>query len=183
MKRLIVFLMALTFTSITYAQTSNINIDQNSSVTLFEKAKICVDTIAVQTGSSFTADDYGRVNKSDCATILTPGGPGTINLPIELTDIETLPTIFTLKSAYPNPFNPSTTIHYGIPDSRKVTIIIYDILGHKVITLFNDEQEAGWYQITWNGVTQNGEYASAGLYIYKLIGGNEVKTSKITFIK
>ncbi len=166
-----------------FAQTSNLDIDGNSTVELFEGVKICVDDINVQSGSSFTAYDYGQVNESDCTTTLTPGGNGTITLPIELTDIKSLPTEFTLKPAYPNPFNPTTTIHYGIPDAREVSIMIYDLMGRKVATLFHNEQEAGWYEVTWNGLLNNGSLAPASIYLYKIIAGDEIKTSKISLIK
>ena len=166
-----------------FAQTSNLDVDGYSGVELFEGAKICVDDIVVQSGSSFTAYDYGQVNEGDCSTILTPGGDGTVTLPVEITDIESLPTEFTLKSAYPNPFNPTTTIQYGIPDVRDVSIMIYDLMGRKVVTLFHNEQEAGWYEITWNGLLNNGSLAPAGIYLYKIIAADEIKTSKISLIK
>lgn len=166
-----------------FAQTSNLDIDGNSAVELTEGAKICVNDITVQLGSSFTAYDYGQVKESDCTTTLTPSGDGTVTLPVELSDIESLPTVLTLNPAYPNPFNPMTTIHYGIPDARDVSIMIYDIKGRKVATLFHNEQEAGWYEITWNGLLTNGSLAPAGMYFYKIIAGDEIKTSKISLIK
>ena len=170
----------LTFIS---AQTSYIDIDSNSSFEIFEGSTICIDSIIVHSGSSFIAYDYGQVNESDCTTLLTPTGDGTITLPIELTDIESLPKEFILKSAYPNPFNPTTTIHYGIPDIRNVTILVYDLMGRKVATLFHDEQQAGWYKVTWNGLINNRSLAPAGIYLYKITAGDEIKTSKILLIK
>ena len=165
------------------AQDSNIDIDGNSALELFEGSQICADEITVQTGSSFTAYDYGQVKEGDCTTTLTPGGDGTITLLVEITDIESLPTEFTVKPAYPNPFNPTTTIHYGIPDAGEVSIMIYDLMGRKVSTLFHDEQQAGWYEITWNGLLNNGSLAPAGMYLYKITAGDEIKTSKISLIK
>jgi len=169
--------------AVSFAQTSNLDVAGNSVVELFEGAKICVDGIAVQSGSSFTAYDYGQVNKGDCTTTLTPSGDGTITLPVKLTNIELLLTEFTLKLAYPNPFNPTTNIHYGIPDTREVSIMIYDLMGRKVATLFHKEQEAGWYEVTWNELLNNSSLAPAGIYLYKIIAGDEIKTSKISLIK
>ncbi len=188
MKNLAILIVIVTFTSFAFTQTSNLDVDGSSSVELFEGAKMCVDDIVVQSGSSFIAYDYGQVNEGDCTTTLTPGGNGTVTLPVEITDIESLPAEFTLKSAYPNPFNPTTTIQYGIPDVRDVSIMIYDLMGRKVTTLFHDEQEAGWYEITWNGLLSNGSLAPAGMYLFKIIAGddlsvNEIKTSKITLVK
>ncbi|MFC1549942.1 T9SS type A sorting domain-containing protein [Candidatus Neomarinimicrobiota bacterium] len=166
-----------------FAQTSNINVDGNSIVEIFEGSKVCVDEIIVQGGSSFSAYDYGQVNESDCETILTPTGTGTVTLPVELDGAESIPVEFSIKPAYPNPFNPSTTIHYSIPEESEVTIMIYDLMGRQVTTLFHNRQKAGWYEITWNGLIQNGSIAPAGMYIYQIIAGEEIKTSKISLIK
>ena len=175
---LICFPIALIF-----AQDSNIDIDGNSAIELFEGSIICVDNITVQTGSSLTAYDYGQIKEGDGTTTLTPGGDGTITLPIEIFDIDVLPTQFIIEPAYPNPFNPSTTIRYGIPNTKEVTISIYDLRGRLVSILFKAEQHAGWYEITWNGLVNDGSLACAGMYFYKIIAGNEIKTSKISLVK
>jgi len=165
-----------------FPQTSNLNI-VDSGVELTDGSKLCVDEITVQVGSSFLAYDFGQVKESNCTTNLAPSGSGTITLPVEIFDIESLPKEFTLNSAYPNPFNPSTTIHYGIPDTREVTISIYDLMGRKIAILFKNEQQAGWYKITWNGLLNNGSLAPAGMYLYKISAADEIKTSKISLIK
>lgn len=150
---------------------------------LLDNNSICADEITVQTGSSFTAEYYGDVLEGNCTTLLTPGGNGTVTLPVELADIESLPTVFTLNPAYPNPFNPSTAIRYGIPNTKKVTISIYDLRGRLLSILFKAEQPVGWYEITWNGLLNNGSLAPAGMYFYKIIAGDEIKTSKISLVK
>ncbi|NHZ85843.1 MAG: T9SS type A sorting domain-containing protein [Planctomycetia bacterium] len=166
-----------------FAQTSSIDISGSSSIALLDGNSICADEITVQQNATFTAEFYGDVLEGNCTTLLTPTGNGTVTLPVELTDIESLPTVFTLNPAYPNPFNPTTTIHYGIPDTREVSIMIYDLMGRKVATLFHNEQQAGWYEITWNGLLNNGSLASAGMYLYKITAADEIKTSKISLIK
>ena len=170
------------------AQTSNIDIDGNSSIMLLDNNSICADVITVQNGSSFTAEYYGNVLIGNCTTVLTPGGGGNITLPVEITDIESLPTQFTIEPAFPNPFNPSTTMKYGIPIDSEVTILIYDIMGRKLASLFKDVQQAGWYEIIWNGALYNGEIAPTGVYVIKLISingitGQEIRTSKISLVK
>jgi hypothetical protein len=162
---------------------SSINIDGNSAIVLLENNTVCVDTITVQNGSSFTAFDYNQVKKGDCTTLLTPGGGGDITLPVEIDNTESLPMQFTIEPAFPNPFNPSTTIRYGIPYSVEVSISIYDLKGRLVKTLFNGEQMGGWYEITWNGSLGDGKTAPAGLYFYRITAGNEVRISKITLVK
>lgn len=182
MNKILILIINLTVAHM-FAQTSSINVSGTSSIALLENNSICADEITVQQNASFMAEFYGNVLEGDCTTLLIPIGDGTITLPIELTDIESLPTEFMLKSAYPNPFNPTTTIHYGIPDVRNVSVTIYDLMGRKVATLFHAEQRAGWYEITWNGLLNNGSLASAGMYIYKIIAADEIKTSKISLIK
>ncbi len=182
MKKLLILIICLSIAPI-FAQSSSIDVSGTSSVYLFENNSICADEITVQQDATFTAEFYGDVLEGNCTTLLTPTGDGTVTLPVELTDIESLPTVFTLKPAYPNPFNPTTTIHYGIPDAGEVSIMIYDLMGRKVATLFHNQQQAGWYEITWNGLLTDGSLASAGMYIYKIIAADEIKTSKISLIK
>ncbi len=182
MNKILILIICLPST-LMFAQNSSIDVSGTSSVYLFENNTICADEITVQQNASFTAEFYGDVFEGNCATIITPTGDGTITLPIELADIESLPTEFILKSAYPNPFNPTTTIHYGIPDVRNVSVMIYDLMGRKVATLFHAEQQAGWYEITWNGLLNNGSLAPAGMYLYKIIAADEIKTNKISLIK
>ena len=188
MRNILLILISVICAGLVCAQTSNIDVSGASSIVLLDNNTICADEITIQGGSSFTAEYYGNVLEGNCTTLVTPTGGGTITLPVEITDIESLPNEFILKSAYPNPFNPTTTIQYGIPGVRDVSIIIYDLMGRKVTTLFDDKQEAGWYEITWNGLLSNGSLAPAGMYLFKIIVGNdlsakEIKTSKITLVK
>lgn len=165
------------------AQTSNITIDNNSSIMLIENNKICSDEITVQNGSSFNAEYFGDVLDGNCTNVLTPGGGGNITLPIEVFEIVNLPTQFTVETAYPNPFNPSTTIRYGLPNLMDVTISIYDISGRLIGILFQAKQPEGWYEITWNGQINDGSIAPAGIYIYQIMAGDEIKTNKISLVK
>ncbi len=182
MNKILILIICLPI-SIMFAQTSSISLSGGTSIALLLNNSICADEITVQQNASFTAESYTDVLEGDCATNLIPAGGGNVTLPVELTDIELLPTVFTLNAAYPNPFNPTTTIHYGIPDTREVTIMIYDLMGRRVTTLFQNEQQAGWYEITWNGLLNNGSLAPAGMYIYRIIAADDIKTNKISLIK
>ena len=55
-------------------------------------------------------------------------------------DESTSPSTFTVKPAYPNPFNPSTVIEYAIPKDGRVKVTIYDLMGQKITSLVNEEQ-------------------------------------------
>jgi hypothetical protein len=93
-------------------------------------------------------------------------------------EIMLIPTIFELVQNYPNPFNPTTKIKYRLPTSSKVTLKIYNVLGNEVITLLDDEKEAGTYEFIFNA----GDYSS-GVYIYSLQAGSFVETKKMVLLK
>ncbi len=91
-----------------------------------------------------------------------------------------VPLKYTLLQNYPNPFNPSTTIKYEIAKQSHVVLNIYDVLGNKVATLVNKDQQAGTHNV--NFLTSKYNLAS-GMYIYKLQAGNFVSTKKLVLLK
>ena len=94
-------------------------------------------------------------------------------------NIKVLPAEFALYPAYPNPFNPSTTISFDLPETGKVSLNVYDIKGALVGTLLNESKIAGTYQYKW---TPNSELTS-GMYIFELKTKNQTSHQKITYIK
>ncbi len=80
---------------------------------------------------------------------------------------QSLPEEYSLK-AYPNPFNPATTIHYALPELSNVKITIYDIMGHEVITLINGFENTGFKEIVWEGINTSGHPVPSGMYFYRL---------------
>ena len=85
--------------------------------------------------------------------------------------------------AYPNPFNPSTTISYQLPKISDVKISIYDILGNEIDILINENKYAGKYNIQWQGQDRFGKSVSSGKYFVVLDALNSRKVQKILFIK
>ncbi|MBN2279099.1 MAG: T9SS type A sorting domain-containing protein [Candidatus Marinimicrobia bacterium] len=75
---------------------------------------------------------------------------------------------FQLGSAYPNPFNPSTTIRFAIAEEAKVKITIYDMAGNLVNTLTDHDYTTGHYEVLWNAMDFNHNPVSAGIYIYQM---------------
>jgi hypothetical protein len=65
-----------------------------------------------------------------------------------------IPYSYALHAAYPNPFNPSTTINYDLPEAAQVSLVVYDVLGRKVAELVNGYREAGYHNVQWS--TDNG---------------------------
>ena len=97
--------------------------------------------------------------------------------------ISLIPKEFVLNDNYPNPFNPITTIKYEIPNDGKVLLVIYNILGQEVITLVNNEQWAGKYNVRWNGTNQFGNQVSTGTYFYFLKTQNNQSVKKMLLLK
>jgi hypothetical protein len=80
-----------------------------------------------------------------------------------------IPTTYELLNNFPNPFNPSTTIQYGLPHESRVTMKVYSLLGQEVSTLVNDVQSASYYRVTWNGRDQSGMQVSSGVYFFRMV--------------
>ena len=103
--------------------------------------------------------------------------------PLSSKDDSNLPSGFQMLPAYPNPFNPSTTISYQLPKISDVKISIYDILGNEIDILINENKYAGKYNIQWQGQDRFGKSVSSGTYFVVLDALNSRKVQKILFIK
>jgi hypothetical protein len=86
-------------------------------------------------------------------------------------------------SAYPNPFNPSTTIRYTVPSKGRVQIGIYDARGAHVATLVNEEKEAGAYTKPWDGKGGNGATLSSGVYFARVTHPSGTRSYKTVLLK
>jgi len=96
---------------------------------------------------------------------------------------ETLPITYNLYNAYPNPFNPITTLRYDLPEDAVVNITIYDMMGRIVKTLVNSSQTAGYKSVQWNATNGRNEPVSAGLYLYTIEAGKFRQTKKMVLLK
>ena len=84
-------------------------------------------------------------------------------------ELQSTPREFALHQNFPNPFNPDTTIKYDLAESADITLQIYNVLGQVVRTLVASEaQNAGRYQIRWNGMDERGVPVSSGIYFYQI---------------
>ena len=90
---------------------------------------------------------------------------------------------FYLYPAYPNPFNPITTLRYDLPEDAMVNITIYDMMGRQVSTLVSSQQNAGYKSIRWNATNDAGSPVSAGLYLYMIQAGEFRQTKKMVLLK
>jgi hypothetical protein len=85
---------------------------------------------------------------------------------------------YILEQNYPNPFNPTTKIIYSVPQTSKVIIKVFDVLGNEIETLINEEKPAGTYELTWYA-----EALPSGVYFYQLKTGNFIETKKMILLK
>ena len=103
--------------------------------------------------------------------------------PVSITGKNSRPENFSLNQNFPNPFNPSTTIRYELPQQSDVQIIVYDILGQAVATLVSGNQSPGYHSVQWNSKNDQGQPVSAGLYLYSIRAGEFSKTRKMLLVK
>ncbi len=89
-----------------------------------------------------------------------------------------LPHEYAMYSAAPNPFNPTTTIQFALPQRERVTLKVYDIAGREIATLADDVYNAGEQRITWRP-----ERLSSGVYFVKMTAGRYTATQKVVFLK
>jgi hypothetical protein len=100
------------------------------------------------------------------------------------TDDDTAPLLPALAlSCSPNPFNPSTTISYSLPEQGPVTLTVYNLRGQMVKTLVHDTQAAGTHDAQWNGTDDMGKPVGSGVYLYRLQRGSLSSTNKCILLK
>ena len=109
-----------------------------------------------------------------------------ISILVENTEMsinEHIPLAFKVYNAYPNPFNPITSIGYDLPKDGFINITIYSMMGNIVKTLVNGSQTAGNKTIQWNATNDKNEPVSAGLYLYTIQTGELRQTKKMILLK
>jgi len=102
------------------------------------------------------------------------------NDPEYVSNIAPIPLI---QSNYPNPFNPSTTIVFSIPETEKVRVSIYNIKGQKIKDLLNTEMKRGNHRLVWDGKDSNNCYVGSGIYLIKLESGGKTSIRKAMLMK
>ncbi len=107
----------------------------------------------------------------------------SLSMPVNVSTVEGRPVTFELFDNYPNPFNPSTTIRYSIPSQSVVKLKVFDLLGKEIVTLVNEPQNAGTYQVEWNGRDMVGSAVPSGVYFYRLEGSGFAASKKLVLLK
>ena len=89
-----------------------------------------------------------------------------------------MPAGFSLSRNYPNPFNPTTTIRYGLPSRSRVTLTVFNILGQKMANLVDGEVEAGYHEVQFDGYN-----LASGIYFYRLEASSFVATKRLLLLR
>ena len=93
------------------------------------------------------------------------------------------PGSYVLGDAYPNPFNPESTIRFSLPREEHVTLQVFSLAGQLVKTLHEGYVESGVYESVWDGMNEAGESVASGVYLYNLQAGSFQQTKKLTLLK
>ncbi len=114
----------------------------------------------------------------------------------ELTSVaeskSSLPTAFVLEQNYPNPFsakghgafgNPATEIRFALPQESHVVVKVFNIIGVEIRTLADEEREAGYHRVRWDGKDEHGNPVASGVYLYQLRAGSFSQVKKMSFIR
>ncbi len=104
---------------------------------------------------------------------------------VEETGSTSRPSSYSLGAAYPNPFNPETTIEFAVPAGAEewVKLEVYNTAGQPVTTLVDESLSAGAYKTRWDARDQHGEPVSSGVYFYRMQAGDFVATHSMTLLK
>jgi hypothetical protein len=110
---------------------------------------------------------------------------GSAVLSINIEDVITseTPTAYKLYANYPNPFNPTTTIAYDVPETADVRLEIYNTMGQLVRVLKDVSHQPGHYQVYWDGKNDAGSPVVSGVYVYKIFSNEFQQTHKMLLLK
>ncbi|TVQ13668.1 MAG: T9SS C-terminal target domain-containing protein [Balneolaceae bacterium] len=129
-------------------------------------------SLLVQTGRS-----WNEIEKIGIAVVNSSQNDG-MDYTVEVETIE-LPLAAELDQNYPNPFNPSTTIRFTMPSAGNASLVIYDVLGRRVATLFSNREFSAGTQLA----EFNASDLASGVYLYRLVTDSGIQTRKMTLLK
>ena len=110
------------------------------------------------------------------------GTPGAANVIITAVE-DTTPLAFALNQNFPNPFNPTTTLSFSLPEDGRVTLVIYSLSGQQVRTIVDGLMSAGRQTVVWDGRDDHGNAVSSGVYLSRLVCGKNVATGRMVLVK
>ena len=128
--------------------------------------------------------DMRQGNERQCAESFNLLGDPMAPVPtMEVTEVEEQTPDYTRLRLYPNPFNPSVTIEYDVPQPCFVELTIYNILGQRVCRLVSELRNSGSYSAIWKGVDGEGRRVSSGVYFCRLLVGAHQELRKVILLQ
>ncbi|HNX01098.1 MAG TPA: T9SS type A sorting domain-containing protein, partial [Candidatus Cloacimonadota bacterium] len=124
-----------------------------------------------ENGNLYTANGYNNVNVIDFHTIV----PTIDSVSIQDNELH--------LTNYPNPFNPSTSISFDLPEAGLVNLDIYNIRGQKVKNLVSENYTRGYHAVTWNGTDDNRHAVASGVYFARINRGGKNVSRKLVLLK
>lgn len=149
----------------TFADLATVGAD----VTFFQDLGLVPNTEYCYRVRAFNGAGNSAYSSEDCATT----APNSVE-----DEFSGIPSEFGLFDNFPNPFNPSTTIYYAVPEVSFVELKVFDALGNEITTLVSETKEAGYHNISFDAADYN-----SGVYFYQLQTGNFVETKKMILMK
>jgi hypothetical protein len=131
----------------------------------------------VRAKSEWIDDGVNKYQYSDYSDIINISGSILIAFNKFGTE-QITPGSHSISQNFPNPFNPSTTIYYGVKENAHVNIKVFNALGQEVATLVNDLKEVGYHYAEWNAAG-----LPSGMYFYRITAGDYTETKKMTLMK
>ena len=158
--------------------------DPLSDLTLHTIVKSNSGYYEVQSGRVLNIDP-GSATDWISAVVVADGNEGAdYNYELSFTDgIKNTNTNFTILSQFPNPFNISITIKLKVFTLQNIDLVVYDILGRKIKTIYSGFLSGGNYEYLWSGLNANDEKVSSGVYYITAVSENRQEWKKITLIK
>ncbi|MCK9995938.1 MAG: S8 family serine peptidase [Candidatus Krumholzibacteria bacterium] len=146
---------------------------------------ISLDPLFCNTGTG----NFNLTTESPC-TVANSGGCGLIGAltsgcgesPVP-DDHAGIPAAFRVEQNFPNPFNPKTTIRFSLPAAGRTRVAIFDVAGHHVKTLIDEDLPAQAHQVVWTGEDDNGRGVAAGIYFYMVTNGADRSVGRMALVK
>lgn len=166
------------------------NVTENLNSAELVSPLIAATNTSVETAYSFTDREvpgdgtyYYWLLNMDIDGAYQFHGAITATVQTDNPDNPVIPLETSLGRPYPNPFNPSVTIAYGLAKAAHVQILIYNQKGQKVCTLLQADKNPGLAKIVWNGTNSNGKSLSSGIYYIKMTAGKYSSMQKVILLK
>ena len=163
------------------ATNVNIVLTRKSSALSFSKEMETIELIEAKAEANaiftFDVNRNAPINKKDTIDFMITS-PDGIMMTKQFIFSYTGPKEFKLEQNYPNPFNPTTRIRYQVSSLSEVSLKVYGILGSEVVTLVNEEQQPGYYEVQFKASN-----LASGVYIYRLQAGSFISTKKMMLLR